>query len=317
MKTIKKTFALLVALVMFLNIHMPAIAANPEDGDTLYVDTRTTANNSDTGNPYIMSDGLPYCFFRVREFENNPCYCIEHNAVFTNTYYKAVELGESKYWESLSKTKREGIALVAAFGYPAQSAKNLGVEKAADAYVATQALIWEIQTGARKKPTSELEDNTYRNTLKGTPALEAYKTILSKIEAYVSDARYEGDTDTLVGFVNLTSASGYAEQEMICFYGNTPEFIAKGNIEINKKDPDGNKLDGAKFKVYKEDGTYVTSIGPTKDGYAKSKKINFGTYTVKETTFPENYEASGKSSWEVTIDDENLMVRTIHLEECI
>lgn len=255
-------------------------------GDILYVDTKTRAYNSKTGETYKQESGTAYSFFTVKEYNKNPCYCIEKHAKFTRTRYKAVTLSKSTYWASLSATAEEGIALAAAFGYPAQSHLQLGVATADDAFVATQAIIWEYQTGIRTSPNN-LTDKVYYNTVKGTPAETAYNTILTNISKYISTPQYNGKTDELVGFVNFTSESGSQEQELICFYGKTPAILATGYIEIYKKNPDGNALDGAEFTVYDSKGNYVTTIGPTKNGYAKSDKIAFGTYkmTIKNVVY--------------------------------
>ncbi len=304
---IKKIFAVVIALILAFGACFSVSAANPIQGDILYVDTRTNAVNSSTGDTYKMETGTPYAFFTVKEYEVNPCYCIEKSAVFTRTRYKAVSLSESAYWSTLSETAREGIALVAAFGYPAQTTEQLGVATADDAFVATQALIWEYQTGVRTSPQI-LTDAVYHNTVKNTPAETAYNTILANIFKYISTPQYKGNTDDLIGFVNFTSESGSREQELICFYGTTPEVLSTGYIEIYKKNTDGGLLDGAEFSVYDSAGNYVTKIGPTKNGYAKSSEISFGTYTVVETKFPDNYQAGDKKTWSVTLDSNHTTV---------
>ena len=306
MKT-KKILALVMSIIFMFSCCFTVAAANPVSGDILYVDTRTYAYNSQTGATYKQETGTAYSFFTVKEYNNNPCYCIEKNAQFTRTRYKAVPLANSTYWATLTATAREGIALAAAFGYPAQTYSQLGVSSADDAFVATQVVIWEYQTGIRTSATN-LTGNTYYNTIKGTPAETAYNTILTNIGKYVATPQYDGKTDELVGFVNFTSESGSQEQELICFYGTTPEILSTGYIEIYKKNPDGALLDGAEFTVYDSNGNYVTTIGPTVNGYAKSSEISFGTYTVVETKFPPNYQAGDKNSWSVTLDSNHVTV---------
>ena len=258
MKT-KKILALVMSVIFMFSCCLSVAAANPVSGDILYVDTRTDAYNSQTGATYKQETGTAYSFFTVKEYNNNPCYCIEKHARFTRTRYKAVPLDNSTYWATLTATAREGIALAAAFGYPAQTYSQLGVPSADDAFVATQVVIWEYQTGIRTSATN-LTDNVYYNTVKGTPAETAYNTILTNIGKYVATPQYDGKTDDLVGFVNFTSESGSQEQELICFYGTTPEILSTGYIEIYKKNPDGALLDGAEFTVYDSNGSYVTTI---------------------------------------------------------
>lgn len=304
---IKKIIALVIALIFTLGCCFFVSAANPIEGNILYVDTNTYAINSETDSPYKMDSGTPYSFLTVKEYNNNPCYCIEKNAKFTRTRYKSVSLSKSTYWSLLTVAAKEGIALAAVFGYPAQSHTQLGVPTADDAFVATQAIIWEYQTGCRTSPTN-LTDIRYYNTIKGTPAETAYNTILSNIKDYISTPQYNGKTDELVGFVNLTSESGSKEQELICFYGKTPEVLATGYIEIYKKNPEGALLDGAEFTVYDSFGSYVTTIGPTVNGHAKSSEISFGTYTIVETKFPPNYQAGDNTSWSITLDSNRVTV---------
>ena len=62
---------------------------------------------------------------------------------------------------SLSEYAKEYVALATMFGYPAQSAKQLGVLSDDDAYAATQALIWQYITGK----------TSYKEGITGTPAL--------------------------------------------------------------------------------------------------------------------------------------------------
>ena len=211
MKHVKKLIALLTALVLLLSVGMTALAADPSAGDIVYVNTRNDAVNSATGKAYITDTGSAYDYLTVREYNENPCYCIEKGEVFTRTRYKAVTMSSSSYWNSLSKTARDGIALTAAFGYPAQSAAALGVPSGHDAYAATQAIIWEYQQGYRTSPQN-LTDTRHQRTLSGTPAMTAYTNILNKMKAYISDPRYENNIQSTAGFICLTSESGSSNE---------------------------------------------------------------------------------------------------------
>ena len=94
-----------------------------------------------------------------------------------------------------------------------------------------------------------------------------------------------------------------------------PEIIEEnGVIEIYKKDTNGKALSGAVFvATHKETGIQY-KIGPTNsNGYAVSQeRLPYGTYTVKETVFPTNYQASGKSEWTITVDSSNKGTVTIN-----
>ena len=75
-----------------------------------------------------------------------------------------------------------------------------------------------------------------------------------------------------------------------------------GFIEIYKKDPNGAKLSGAKFKAVDQATGDTYYIGPTDaNGYAKSGELPLGTYVVTETVFPTGYQASGTTKWTVTL----------------
>lgn len=94
-----------------------------------------------------------------------------------------------------------------------------------------------------------------------------------------------------------------------------PEFVEEnGAIEVYKKDVNGKALSGAVFvATHKETGIQY-KIGPTNsNGYAiTQERIPFGTYTVKETVFPTNYQASGQSEWTVTLNSSNKGTVTIN-----
>ena len=85
----------------------------------------------------------------------------------------------------------------------------------------------------------------------------------------------------------------------------TPQFIEQnGKIEVYKKDTEGKSLSGACFVATSNSNSSLKfEIGPTdSNGYACVEGIPFGTYSVKETVFPTNYQSSGDSEWTVTID---------------
>lgn len=94
----------------------------------------------------------------------------------------------------------------------------------------------------------------------------------------------------------------YADQETEIVYGDVtvPDELAKGQIEILKKDEEtGNLLSGAEFTVTAaedittpdgtlraEKGTVVDTIVTDTTGIAKSKELYLGKYIVKETKQP-------------------------------
>ena len=91
---------------------------------------------------------------------------------------------------------------------------------------------------------------------------------------------------------------------------NASNKLKKGHVEILKSDAEsGIDLSGAEFTVYDYDGEEVAVIGPTnKDGYAKSGEIIYGSYIVKETKVPVNYQPDGDAEWHITIDDNSPLI---------
>ncbi len=89
-------------------------------------------------------------------------------------------------------------------------------------------------------------------------------------------------------------------------YYHMPENMIKseGNIEVYKTSTDGAKLAGASFVATSTTNPSLQYyIGPTdSNGYASVSGVEYSTYTIKETVFPNNYREYGTSSWNVTLD---------------
>ncbi|HDR5353798.1 TPA: adhesin, partial [Bacillus thuringiensis] len=82
---------------------------------------------------------------------------------------------------------------------------------------------------------------------------------------------------------------------------------AKGTIEITKVDvADGNnKLPGAEFTIYDEQGTLVVKGKTNEQGIAKFEKLPVGKYTYKETLAPAGYVINEETfSFEIKQDGE-------------
>ncbi|MES1051623.1 TQXA domain-containing protein [Bacillus thuringiensis] len=118
-------------------------------------------------------------------------------------------------------------------------------------------------------------------------------------------------------FIEKTSPSGYIlVKEPIPFSikenGKTIELIAKntqakGTIEITKEDvADGNnKLPGAEFTIYNEQGKEVVKGKTNEQGIAKFEKLPAGKYTYKETLAPQGYVINEETfSFEIKHDGE-------------
>lgn len=111
-----------------------------------------------------------------------------------------------------------------------------------------------------------------------------------------------GPEITLVKYMNDPSSSKRSVPLAI-YHFDWNETYQDGAIQVNKTDADGAPLAGAEFTATNTETGDKYSIGPTdSNGYAKADKIPFGTYSVVETKFPDGYQASGTSSWTVTLD---------------
>lgn len=73
-------------------------------------------------------------------------------------------------------------------------------------------------------------------------------------------------------------------------------------IAVLKEDPDGTRLKGAEFALYKADNTEVERITTDKAGVALFTGLNPGSYYIKETKTPEGYKPLDKM-FEFTIDE--------------
>ena len=65
-------------------------------------------------------------------------------------------------------------------------------------------------------------------------------------------------------------------------------------IAVLKEDPDGTRLKGAEFALYKADNTEVEKVTTDKAGVALFTGLNPGSYYIKETAVPEGYKLSDK-----------------------
>ena len=153
------------------------------DGTRMYM-RMLYLSDTNKGLPKIDDSGFPMWL-----------YCVEYGTdIFSYIERKAEATGSSAYWNSISAGRREGIMLATTYGFPNS---NLGMS-AADAYAATQALIWEFQTGIRQSPASDKKQAvnyknayldadtmtdilTYRSTGTEKRAMTAYKNLVAKV----------------------------------------------------------------------------------------------------------------------------------------
>lgn len=122
------------------------------------------------------------------------------------------------------------------------------------------------------------------------------------------------EISTIEGMQGYGGSDGKSYRFVTAIYKFSPDILEQeGKIEVYKKDPNGKDLSGAVFTATNNETNKSYVIGPTdKNGYAISEFMPFGTYTVKETVFPTDYEASGPTSWTVTVSKDNNGLVTIN-----
>lgn len=90
---------------------------------------------------------------------------------------------------------------------------------------------------------------------------------------------------------------------------NVVNDLIEAYIEVNKID----RKTGEEFNVIDEAGKVVDKLKTSCDGTAKSKKVPYGTYTIKEVKAPTNYQINSKDQT-VTIgkdDNEKVVYTTV------
>ncbi len=70
--------------------------------------------------------------------------------------------------------------------------------------------------------------------------------------------------------------------------------LCEGQLDLKKIDENGKPLSGAEFTIYDQDNNKIDVLTTDNNGYAKSQKLPLGTYTVKETKAPTNYQINNK-----------------------
>ncbi len=142
-------------------------------------------SDTNSGTPLKTDSGIPIW-----------AYCIEFGQDINSANKRMAKTPEaSEYWNSLSSESREAINLATVYGFPSS---NLGVS-AADAYAATQAVIWEFQTGIRslsggnrrssvtyndKFIVSTRFSSMFEDGLREKSGKSAYKLLLEKIYSH-------------------------------------------------------------------------------------------------------------------------------------
>lgn len=127
-------------------------------------------------------------------------YCIEFGtAIESYNERTASDITKTSVWKNLSPTQQLGITLATMYGCPVS---NLGAS-VADAYAATQCVIWEYQTGIRTSVTKDerksvtykgkkLSKTYFSNVLKGTAGETAYKNLIKLMKSHSVSPSFSG-----------------------------------------------------------------------------------------------------------------------------
>ena len=120
------------------------------------------------------------------------------------------------------------------------------------------------------------------------------------------DGAWVTEGNTMIRKVETTGSTNYDFSYTIEItndkaYGT--DIVNPASLTVVKTDAkDGTKLEGAKFVLISEDKSEVT-MTTGKDGKAVFTGLTKGTYTLKEVTAPEGYQASDKT-WTITVSDD-------------
>ena len=262
MKKQRAMLSLILSLVLLCSFVLPSLAASYQNGSTGKVtvsgvwafhggrqpgETSSTSNGGNRENHYnnrlywyegysidiLQMDGSQYTpqyngktyFYCIHKWVN---YGTGNRKFYVDPTGQG-NLMNSPYWKNgLNQTQRDLLMLVSMYGFPARTPQQLGVSTVDDAYAATQAIIWEIVTGRRKKsglvsgykssaeelnggiPAAKNNANYFHDCYmlyaydgnghkkgEATPALTAYNKILADMAKHDTLASFAGQTLTL------------------------------------------------------------------------------------------------------------------------
>lgn len=153
----------------------------------------------------------------------------------------------------------------------------------------------------------------------GAYDLYSYGSNLGEYHFMIHVGNSRGPEITIVEWMN-SSGTEKDSSPIAWYHLDFNDIQENGYIEVNKKDTNGNGLSGAYFTATDNATGTNYVIGPTdSSGYAISGEIPLSTYTVVESVFPEGFQASGESSWTVTLtsDTPNMTVTINAVNELI
>lgn len=282
--------------------------------DIGYWDSGSCPNGDETvDDPTTVTGKAP----KISYFESNGLVCASFATYFLCNYLPNIE----------------GVDTSVVY----EKAKEMGMDSSTNHYYLTTVSLWKRTLDALSKEANAGvtkytdEDTAYDNLVPGDVVIFGKSDgSLTHVAIYAGEYNlYNGSTNLgvyhyMIHVGNsrgpeisiiewMSTSSGSKASDPVAFYhlDFNDQTDPVGYIEVNKADEAGGALAGAYFTA--EDNATGTKyiIGPTNSqGYAKSEALPLSTYTVVESVFPEGYQASGETSWTVTLteDTPNLTV---------
>ncbi|MBQ7818417.1 MAG: Cys-Gln thioester bond-forming surface protein [Bacteroidales bacterium] len=212
----KKTLISLLLVVVIISVGvLPVCAAT--NGACVFVDV---SGETDTGYSYTYNSGGgtgggDFLRMKLRGETGQEVFSLSVNTPFTYAYYEVEDNNTDTYWNTLNETQKEGIilALISYYSH---------LQSSEEAYIATQAVIWEYISGVRTDldslDTSKDESDAWYNAIRNTKAEEFYKILIDYMKYLKTYYLY--DTKILLDKVSvyiLESATDFSEQALIYF----------------------------------------------------------------------------------------------------
>jgi len=226
----KKFIAIILTIVTLIGIVPFQTAFAADAGDKLHFSISHYAQEKGSGALYSIpqGNGIEYVDpYEGKYHSGSWCdvgvftgtggtyaYCIQKGTAFYSGDRTAVDPDNSNAFQELSDDAQTGIKLAMLYGFPNRSRSTLGADHADDAYVATQAIVWEYQLGFRTSPTSRISSITksghtysgnqiYNKLIKGTPAEDVYDKILDDMATHLTRPSFTSRTSSSASTVKL------------------------------------------------------------------------------------------------------------------
>ena len=240
-------------------------------------------------------------------------YCMEFEVDAKPFYWRKAESSTNSthsVWTNLSEQQKRGILLTMLYGYPVS---NNGAS-AADSYAATQAILWEFQTGVRNSTTSNtrnavtynytnnsgvsksmnLTSDFFYNIMSITSGGKtAYDTLISKIYAHdkmpnfgVSNGKIDMSYDSKTGkyTATLTDSNNALSTFDVTATSGISVSVSGNKITLTSSKPiSGGKLSfSKKAQTVTSQGLMILKASPNGQAMIMGQEqVNSGTsYTV-------------------------------------